>query len=134
MHVLLCTTVGMIMGFMFAFLHFLFHMAAGGIETHDGSIMRLPDAMVTFVIGMALGGTIVGVLGLLPLSRSSRSIAAVAGVLWMFPMMSGVSVLYYGSWADTDWSLVVIGSILVGIPIGQTLRSEYIKFTADHVA
>jgi hypothetical protein len=117
---------GALVGFFFGILYALAFLVTGGMPGHDGAVILPLEAMAIYVLSCASGGLIAGGLrSFLPHKFGSM----VVGVLAMIPVMFGGAVLYYQqSVSSAGWWIVVIGSILIGIPIGLAIRREHSLF------
>lgn len=116
---------GVIVGLFFSLVYGVAFLVTGGMPRPDGSIISPLSAAAMYVVTCGAGGVLVGAFRSLLRSRLG---SAVVGIVGIVPLLIGSSVLYEGSVTGRDWWIVVVGSILVGVPIGFAIRKEYRSF------
>lgn len=123
MRVILFAIGGVFVGLFFSIVYLGIVILTGGMPRPDGSIISPVSATIVYMGGSFIGG---GLVGLFYSAFVSNNVgAALVGCLATAPLMFASSALYYGSVADVEWSIVIIGAILVGMPLGVYFRREY---------
>jgi hypothetical protein len=118
--------VFLVIGVLFSIVYIVAFVVAGGMPREDGTIISPVTLTVMYITTSLLGGFFMGVLRRLFASRYG---AVLVGTISVVPMMAGGFWVYNGS--TPDWSLVLISSIMLGVPAGIFFRREYYEMFPD---
>jgi hypothetical protein len=125
-HVFFFTFVFLVMGLLFSAVYLIAFVGLGGMPREDGSIISPVAITAMYMTTCLIGGILMGMMrGLFASTLGTLLLGTIAA----FPLMAGGFWIYTG--ATPDWYLVIIASIMIGIPAGLFFRKEYYKTFTD---